>query len=372
MDYMSKILYAKTKGGKLRQWSVSAMNGVVSMLYGEVGGSLTEQSYEAKPTNVGRSNERDAKAQAIFEAQAAFDHKLARKYAPTPAEAEVELAHLPMLAKPFDKNGKLTSDGKRAKFPQYVQPKYDGFRCLARWEGDEIVLTSRQGKPFDLPHIAEALHDTLPREVVFDGELYVHGVPLQRIASLAKKNQRDSVLLQYMVYDCVLPDSEAPYSYRYTVLGEALCGVAGPVVLADTYIVGSLDEARVFQARWLEEGYEGAILRSPSLLYRYAYRSNKLLKLKTFEDAEFQIVDVVEGKGGLGVLRCLVNGLPSGTTPTDDNTFGVTCGSHEERRRQLANPSDYIGKPLTVRYAFLTEERKPFHPVGVAVREEWD
>lgn len=35
----------------------------------------------------------------------------------------------------------------------------------------------------------------------FDGELYVHGMPLQKIVSLVKKVQPDSAKLEYRIYD---------------------------------------------------------------------------------------------------------------------------------------------------------------------------
>lgn len=205
----------------------------------------------------------------------------------------------------------------------------------------------------------------MPHGVTFDGELYLHGAPLQKIASLAKKLRQESSTLQYMVYDCVLPDADARYEERKRVISEALNAglAAGPVRLCPTVPVDDIEAAQQMQMEWMAAGYEGAIIRDERLVYRYAYRSGHLLKLKTFEDAEFEIVAVNEGKGSLGVLQC---------TTEDFKLFGVTCGSHEERTRQLECPEQYIGQRLTVRYAFMTKDGVPFHPVGVAVRQEWD
>src|SRR3954453_3925161 len=41
----------------------------------------------------------------------------------------------------------------------HYEPKWDGFRCLARREGDEVALTSKSGKPLArfFPDIVEML-----------------------------------------------------------------------------------------------------------------------------------------------------------------------------------------------------------------------
>ena len=39
------------------------------------------------------------------------------------------------------------------------EPKWDGFRCLARRDGDEVTLTSKSGKPLGryFPEVVEML-----------------------------------------------------------------------------------------------------------------------------------------------------------------------------------------------------------------------
>jgi ATP-dependent DNA ligase len=41
------------------------------------------------------------------------------------------------------------------------EPKWDGFRCLARRDGDEVTLTSKSGKPLAryFPDVVEMLRD---------------------------------------------------------------------------------------------------------------------------------------------------------------------------------------------------------------------
>src|SRR5205823_3340778 len=55
------------------------------------------------------------------------------------------------------------------------EPKWDGFRCLAFRQGDEIVLQSKAGQPLTryFPEIAAALRALPARKFVLDGEIVV-------------------------------------------------------------------------------------------------------------------------------------------------------------------------------------------------------
>ena len=55
------------------------------------------------------------------------------------------------------------------------EPKWDGFRCLARRDGDEVTLTSKSGKPLAryFPEVVEMLRGTKQRQFILDGELII-------------------------------------------------------------------------------------------------------------------------------------------------------------------------------------------------------
>ncbi|HZC37670.1 MAG TPA: ATP-dependent DNA ligase [Sphingomicrobium sp.] len=55
------------------------------------------------------------------------------------------------------------------------EPKWDGFRCLARRDGDEVTLTSKSGKPLAryFPEVVEMLRSIEERQFVVDGELII-------------------------------------------------------------------------------------------------------------------------------------------------------------------------------------------------------
>ncbi len=72
----------------------------------------------------------------------------------------------PMLAKALAE----LPDGELA-----LEPKWDGFRCIVFRDGDEVVLGSRNQKPFNryFPELIEPLRASLPDRCVVDGELIV-------------------------------------------------------------------------------------------------------------------------------------------------------------------------------------------------------
>ena len=55
------------------------------------------------------------------------------------------------------------------------EPKWDGFRCLARRDGGDVTLTSKSGKPLAryFPEVVEVLRGTKDDRYLLDGELII-------------------------------------------------------------------------------------------------------------------------------------------------------------------------------------------------------
>ncbi|MES2119860.1 MAG: ATP-dependent DNA ligase [Pseudomonadota bacterium] len=55
------------------------------------------------------------------------------------------------------------------------EPKWDGFRCLARRDGDEVTMTSKSGKPLAryFPEVLDVLRATKDQQFLLDGELII-------------------------------------------------------------------------------------------------------------------------------------------------------------------------------------------------------
>ena len=112
----------------------------------------------------------------------------------------------PMLATKYDK--------AQVKFPCFVQPKYDGVRCLLYEDNDGFIrLMSRGGKEYDVPQIkewAEHHRSLLP----LDGEIYNHNeLTFQQICSAVKCKTELTAKLKMVVYD--KPVKEQGFEMRF-------------------------------------------------------------------------------------------------------------------------------------------------------------
>jgi len=95
------------------------------------------------------------------------------------------------------------------------EPKWDGFRCLAFRQGDDVVLQSKAGQPLGryFPEIVAALLALPARKFVLDGEIVIRSSAgldfdalLQRIHPAASRIQRLSqeTPSTYMVFDLLI------------------------------------------------------------------------------------------------------------------------------------------------------------------------
>lgn len=357
-------LYQKTATGAIACWKVWAEGARVCSAWGQIDGKEQNKDYNAKPTNVGRSNERSAQAQAKFEAEALWKKKKRLKYYETVEEAKTEVNRKPMLAQPYEKRkDKIT-------FPVSVQPKLDGFRCYAFLRDGKVVLQSRGGKEYDVAHISGQAHNDVFRNigrleegVTLDGELYIHGMSLQSIASLIKKPQDGSERLTYNVYDTTY-GGEEPWHLRMKTLEQMKhrFNTSPNLEVVRTVIAHGHEDIMDYHDHFVEEGYEGAIVRTMDHVYRFGYRSPGLLKVKTFDEKEFLIVDWTKGKDDVP-LWIMKNDI-------EDNTFDVRPrGTQRDRAEMLANAESYVGKWMTVRFIGRTDDKKPKFAVGICLRD---
>jgi DNA ligase 1 len=365
------ILYRRTTNGKIISWEVWVEDDTIFTRYGYVGSEdLQTTSKKATYKCYGQSNARNPSQQAIFEAQAMWDKRADLKYSTSTESAQEANPILPMLAHKFeDHKHKINW-----KHGVLVQPKLDGCRALAyRDENDNIVMTTRQGKKWEtLPHIVRALEEILPvgSTDVLDGELYLHGVTFQSVTRLVKKHRPESKDIQYCVYD-VITDKAITQSERNVYLTTMLAMlqsnslVKDVVVYVPTYIALSEKDVYDYQKDFVSAGYEGAIVRIPDALYKMNGRSNELLKVKSFDEDDFEIVGYNEGVGkfaGCVIWRCITK---------EGKTFDcVPKGTLEDKREWYDNAESYIGKMLSVKYFGLSEDKIPRFGVGLGIKED--
>jgi DNA ligase-1 len=168
-------------------------------------------------------------------------------------------------------------------------------------------------------------------------------------------------MIQYWVYDAIFPDNMEGMSFvmRNEFVERNVDGYDSVVVVPTFDIRGEID-IQIQLSVYLEEGYEGQMLRLPKSQYE-GKRSKGLLKHKEFDDAEFPIVMIEEGLGNwAGYAKSVTILLPDGTT----QNAGMR-GSQEYLKEVLRDRDQY--KQATVRYQNKTVDGKLRFPVVTAL-----
>lgn len=342
----------------------------------------------SSPKNVGKKNETNSHQQALFEAYTMWTKKQDQGYKisnglkssnsnsnSSNSKNENTGSVLPMLA------NKFTERKKHLKLPFGISRKLDGIRVISTFEDSYVKLTSRLGKEFsNLQGIRNSLRSIfkLNPNLIIDGELYSHDLPFNQISGAVRSKKKSDVddILELWIFDVLPKDNlEMPYKSRMELLKlfeKSLQKKVKSSNLKFVYydICNSLEEVAGFHDRYVNEGFEGAMCRNLDSKYLFKNRSNDLLKFKSFEDKEFEIVGAKAGVGteeGAIVFEC----------KCEFGNFDVRPrGSIPRRREMFENKKDYMHKKLTVRYQPDTNEANrnnstgiPRFPVGIEVRD---
>jgi ATP-dependent DNA ligase len=365
--YETQIVYKKTSTGKIQQWRAwvekTPTGYLLKVESGQTGGKLKETAGQV--IDVGKQK-RTAKEQAIFEAKSKLKKKRDEAYYDTVEEAQTQVKLLPMLAHPFTKRK------HNITYPAIVQRKFDGVRCLAVLNSDKTVtLMSRKGKEF--PHLEHIKNDVLAQNknqsLVLDGELYSDTLTFQELVGLVKRvtlkpgNDKQMLEISLRVYDCVNTRKTDNFQDRYLDIMGITHG-AKYLSLVENITVDNEAQIHEAQRKFVEEGYEGAMVRNLLGTYAIGKRSADLQKVKTFLDGEYLIVGFTQGTGG--ETGCIIWECH---TPAGQPFRVRPRGTQEDRKVLFQNGSDYIGKKLTVRYQELTDDGVPRFPVGITIRD---
>ena len=394
--YKFATLYGSEKNGKTKQWSAIIYEkediAIAEIEFGQVGGKLQKTTREyTEGKNIGKKNETTPYQQCLNETRKRWEDKKEKEsykeefsegYLPNelPKESpkdssgdEKEEKYFPMLAHTYD-----PSSTKKKKndivFPCYVQPKLDGLRCIVYMStsgstsGGSIVCQSRTGSYFEtMDHIVKEITPYFKesKNIVFDGELYTTEMPFEELAGLIKKKkitEKDRERLKhvkYHIYDII---NDEPYSKRCTWIHDNIREKrylsSVPTFLTDK------KEFKKYFSEFVEDGYEGIMLRNVDGLYRCNYRSHDLQKYKEFMESEYEIVGAKEGDGrdkGTVIWVC---------KNEEGKEFSVRPrGTIEMRKEWFENSNEYIGGMLTVIYQELSEMGIPRFPVGKSIRD---
>lgn len=361
-------LYKRTSTGAIQQWTISTDGPVITKVYGQVGGALqtaTDTIHEGK--NLGRSNATTPTQQAEAEALSQWQRKREKHY-----QENVDLARLgtvdataiqggvlPMLAHPYSKQG------HKVTFPALVQPKFDGHRLIAVVEDGEATLWSRTQKPITgLPHVVAAIEALGLPDCVLDGEAYNHEYHdrFEDLTSFIRSAtpKAGAEVVQYHVYDVVRPEG---FAARHAWL-TANVASGDTLRLVETVQVADENEMTEAFVQFLNERYEGLMIRTIAGKYEHK-RSYGLQKVKTFDDAEFKITAVEEGRGRMTARAIFVC-----ETATGESFRCKMAGSLDVLSDIFDDADEYVGQILTVKFQGLTDSGVPRFPIGLRLRQD--
>ena len=280
------------------------------------------------------------------------------------------------LAKAYDEKTQ-----KKVKWSDgwFVSRKLDGCRCICIIDGDgEPKFFSRAGNEFlTLDNLKPSIRQLGLINTVLDGEIcMIDTNGNEDFTSIIKEIKRKDHTIEqphYYIFDHLTIKefeskvSTTKFSQRIanieSIVPDGLRGVSvlDQFICADDMFAALLEHSK-------NEGWEGLMLRKDTT-YK-GKRSDEVLKVKSFHDAEYVVVGVEND-----VHRVIVEGsevselmLKNIIIEHKGNRVQVGSGfSHEQRRHYFQNPDQIIGKQVTIQYFEETANQNGTHSLRFPV-----
>ena len=279
------------------------------------------------------------------------------------------------------------------KFPVYCQPKLDGVRMNAHYDNNKktLELYSRNNKSLnhishiykDLTKLFKSLYEMKIINYpyfILDGEVYSDTILFKKVAgyinrsiSFEKIPANELENIQYHIYDIyIFSEPNMTFAKRINIIDDISENSIGLkyIRFVKTKEIHNKDEILHMHSKYVENGYEGLMIRSKEGTYKIKGRSKDLLKYKTFQDSEFLIVG---GKSGEGQYKdCLILSLQT----SSGNIFNCNVeGTIDEKREAyslfMSDQNTFINKMYTVKYQEIDDKTGvPRFPVGIGIRYE--
>ena len=292
----------------------------------------------------------------------------------------------PLLAATIEDTSKLS-------YPCLVSKKLDGIRCMII----DGVVYSRSMKPIRSKVVQQLFGKSEYNG--FDGELLygdwaakdVFNVTTQVVMATELKDCFDASKISLAVFD--LTDSPNDFEYRYLETVRAVADANNPQILAVPHLM-CLNEADllIVEQEYLDQGYEGIMVRSPLGRYKQGRSTLKdgiLGKLKRFSDDEALVIgfeekmtntnsaytnevgrtqraqaqDGMVGAGTLGALVCTCKGIQ----------FTMGSGFNDAMRDEVwKNKEKYLGRLAKFKYFAIGMVDSYRFPIFQGFRDEED
>lgn len=263
--------------------------------------------------------------------------------------------------------------------------KINGVRCLMYWNGNKILTASRGGSDYNhsTTHLTEhpilieifKIYPTL----ILDLELYKFGKSLQQCSGAARleKNAYDCDWLEMYVYDCYftdcpektaddrinfLKDISTLYNFTFNPIREWNEGELQLQMVPHSEVCG-WNNMRNLHDSFVNEGWEGLVIRDPEKAYKPNSRGNQMIKIKQYIDDTFKIVGYELGLRGSEdmVFICEMK---------DGRTFKASpIGNRAIKQEYVDNFEEKYKNHLgDCKYFELSDEGKPCQPKFISWR----
>lgn len=236
------------------------------------------------------------------------------------------------------------------------EPKWDGFRCIAFRDGDNVYLQSKSGQPLAryFPDIVEALKKLPSKSFVIDGELAipVNGAlsfdelqlrlhpAASRVAKLAAAHPA-----LFIVFDLLAEDRDRPLERSLSERRKLLEKFAKQNFKSNRAIRLSPATTNLKQAKkWFDKAggdLDGVIAKRSDMPYRSGER-DAAVKIKQIRSADC-VIGGFRYASGAKILGSLLLGLYD-----DDGLLhhvGFTSAFKTEERRALTKKFEALRKP---------------------------
>jgi hypothetical protein len=295
---------------------------------------------------------------------------------------------------------------EKFKYPAFLQPKLNGVRCSIAWESyiegegmfavekEGVIISSKDGNIYVMPHIIEYLtkddfsyidDDDNIIDITYDGELYKHGMPLNKIrASIPMFNKFGTLSkpsgnptdIQFWCFDLAIKDvSQIDRDFIRRILLDRYPTVYSSntfknirdssIINVKSYVIEN-DKTAIEESDFLiAEGFEGGILRDREAIYHFGGRTKFMVKLKKWFYTKCKVLDIIEkrtaeinNKTRTYISIMLQNDI------NEEIFESSILGDETFRIELLENRNNHIGKIVEIRFRERSGVKKvPFQSV---------
>lgn len=299
----------------------------------------------------------------------------------------------------------------KVQYPCYIQPKINGTHFVIVTHPDlpthdiPVNLSDNKNKKTTVVKVhmdwySRGLESFAPQNHIFaelysvlesrpglhvTGELWIKGAHLQDLSGAARREKdlnaksskrSESPKQEFHIFDCFYIDKpDMPFEERLGILEDIfneLNNTEPPpkwCKMVQTYTADDKDQLESLYRGFLDEKYEGAVIRNKSSPYEVGVdkpkRSYQTMKMKPREDSEFVIVDFTEGdkgknKGAIKWICSTSKGNKFKVTPNwkYDVQYAAYKALITNKGKKFFN-DNIKGKMATISYAELSKDDTP-------------